>query len=141
MSRVLYRLKDISSSLLQPRAMLVGLAVFNFSVFFMKASRIAGIIFCFSSGPWYRFENFGYVPLLLLIASLSLYFSKWWSYLVALMACFPLFYRMVELFQLVGLNYWLMNMTDEPSLALQLIFAAAISLISLVGLAKQFFKK
>ncbi len=132
------RAKSIAHSLLQPRAVLVGIAVFNFSVFSVAALRIQGFMFCFGGSPWYLFVDFGYVPLMLLIACVSLYFGRWWSYLFALLACLPLFYWMV---QLRGLNHWLIYMYAQPSFALQVFFATAIASMSLVGLAKTVVKK
>ncbi len=129
-------MKSILLSLLKPKAILVGAAVFNFIVVYLKAKSVEGMMFCFGS-PWYIFEMYAYFPLLLLVAALGLYVGKLWGYLTGVAFSAPIIYHLILNFVLaVSFSSWWSEIEYQPGLGFQFAFAIAISCLAVIGMVR-----
>jgi hypothetical protein len=126
--------------LLQPKAVLVGVAVLNFTIIYLQAKEaeeMPGIKFCFGK-PWYLISYLSNFPLLLLLAAVTLYLSRWWAHLMAVAFCAPVVYQ-------GAVSIWRALMTDsgwgwvwyESSLSLQYILAATLMSLAVFGMARE----
>lgn len=126
--------------LLQPKAVLVGVTVLNFTAVYLQAKEaeeMPGIKFCFGA-PWYLTPYLSNFPLLLLLAAISLYLSGRWACLMAVAFCAPVIYQGV-------VSNWHALTTDsgwgwvwyEPGLLLQYVLAAALMSLAVFGWARE----
>ena len=125
------RLRPGISALLQPKAIIVGLAAFNFALIYVEAKRAAGLRLCWG-GPWYAFEQFSNYPLLLLIAAIGLYLGRWWGNLAAVVFSTPIIYGgVIALLSEDGLlSPWY---RDWVSLLFQYVLAVAVFCYAVMG--------
>ena len=125
--------------MLQPKAILIGVTILNFIVVYLQAKEAEeapGIKFCFGA-PWYLLPLLSNFPLLLLLAAITSYLGRWWSYLMAVAFCAPIIYLGVD-------DIWRGLTTDsrltwvwyEPSLLLQYVLGAALMIMAVLGLAR-----
>ena len=78
------KILKIICPLFQLKAILLGIAIFNFVTTYIDAKNAEKYHHCFG-GPWYLSDRFVYFPLYLLIATLGLFIRKWWSMTTAVL--------------------------------------------------------
>jgi hypothetical protein len=123
MENQIYKLRRVVFSLLELKAIIVGMAALNFAVIYVEAERAAGLSLCWG-GPWYVFEQYSNYPLLLLVAAIGLYLGRWWGNLIAVIFSTPiLFGGVTALMSPDGLLSWYWYPT---SLLFQYIFAVML---------------
>jgi hypothetical protein len=125
---------------LQPKAILVGVTILNFTVVYLQAKEAEeapGFKFCFGS-PWYLSPFLSNFPLLLLLAAMTSYFGRWWSYLMAVAFCAPVVYQAaLDTWRGLTTNSGLTWVWYEPSFLLQFVLAAVLISVAVLGLARE----
>ena len=136
MNHQVSKLRRYLAALLRPRALLVGIAVFNYVTYYIEARRLEGISSCFGE-PWYRSPLWAHLPLLLLPAALSVYVGRWWGYLTAVALSAPVLYQGVVVdLSLLGIYSWLDWAGHQSGLAMQYVLAAAVMSFAVKGTAR-----
>lgn len=125
--------------LLQPKAIVVGVAILNFTVVYLRAEEVEegpGFKFCFGA-PWYLtapWENF---PLLLLLAAVTLYLRRWWAYMLAVAFSAPVMYQwVVDASRALMTDSWWAWMGYGLSLQFQYALGAALISMAVTSLAR-----
>ena len=103
--------KAAMSALLEPKAIILGLAVFNFTLIWVKASQPLGWICEIGSEPWYYPWSFASAPAYSLLAAFFLWLSRKWSYLIAIGLSAPTFVQGMAVYRdssslWAVLRYW-----------------------------------
>ncbi|HYX72075.1 MAG TPA: hypothetical protein VE732_04835 [Nitrososphaera sp.] len=126
--------------MLQPKAILIGVTILNFTVVYLQAKEAEeapGIKFCFGA-PWYLLPLLSNFPLLLLLAAITSYLGRWWSYLMAVAFCAPVVYLgAVDIWRGLTTDSGLTWLWYEPLLLLQYVLAAALMSMAVSGLARE----
>jgi hypothetical protein len=78
------------SKLLEPKSIILGVAILNFALIHAQVQGMEGR-FCYIC-PWYIDWSIAIYPHLLLIAAFGLRLSRWWGYILGVVASSHTFY-------------------------------------------------